>query len=238
MELTILGKYGPYGKKGSGAASGYLVSHEDENLLLDFGSGVLTRLIDKIKIEKLSAIFISHLHFDHTSDLLPFRYLLDELKIPVTTYTHKEISPWYDVLFTHPLIKTVDIDGMSVIDSGKMTLTFFKTDHPVTNHGIRVSTPDGTLVYTGDTRFYKNLPDDVMGADLVLADCAKPDGFIGGHMTAKDAVMLQKISGARIIATHIAPGFDPENLFSNEDNIEIAEEGKTYKVTKNGKTDI
>ena len=44
MELTVLGKYGPYPKAGTGAASGYLVSDGGVNLALDMGSGTLARL--------------------------------------------------------------------------------------------------------------------------------------------------------------------------------------------------
>ena len=79
MKLKILGKYGPYGKAGEGAASGYLITDDDFCFLLDMGSGVLSRLIAEIDVKNLDGIFISHLHYDHTSDLLPFRYLLEEI---------------------------------------------------------------------------------------------------------------------------------------------------------------
>ena len=102
MKLTVLGKYGPYGKAGDGCASSYLVENDGEYIVLDMGSGTLARLCDRVDIKKVKHIFISHLHFDHTSDLLPFRYLLEELSQTVNIYTHREDSQWYNILFDHP----------------------------------------------------------------------------------------------------------------------------------------
>ena len=73
MELTVLGKYGPYPKAGGGAASGYLVKNGGDSLLLDMGSGTLSRLLSSVDLKNLGGIFISHLHYDHTTDLLPLK---------------------------------------------------------------------------------------------------------------------------------------------------------------------
>jgi len=43
MQLALLGCYGPYPPAG-GACSGYLVSEDGYNLLLDCGNGVMSRL--------------------------------------------------------------------------------------------------------------------------------------------------------------------------------------------------
>ena len=37
MKLTVIGKYGPYAKSGNHAASCYLVSEGDTNLVMDMG---------------------------------------------------------------------------------------------------------------------------------------------------------------------------------------------------------
>ena len=100
MKLTVLGKYGPYPKAGTGAASGYLVTQGETALVMDMGSGTLSRLCNCIDVRKITAIFISHLHYDHTSDLLAFRYLLEDLNHKVTIYTAASDSEWYKILFS------------------------------------------------------------------------------------------------------------------------------------------
>ena len=66
MQLTALGIYGPYPKAGDHACSSYLVQTENANIVMDFGSGALTRLLNKIDVNDLDAIVLSHSHFDHT----------------------------------------------------------------------------------------------------------------------------------------------------------------------------
>lgn len=230
MELTILGMYGPYGKAGVGAASGYLVKEKDTALLLDMGSGVLSRLINEIDITTLSGIFISHLHYDHTSDLLGFRYLLEEKNLPITIYTHKEDSAWYKILFDHPLFNVVNIDENTKVHVGSLELSFFGMEHPITNYAVRIKGNNKILVYTGDTSYCDNIYNAIRGADCVIADCSKPPQFIGGHMPATKAIEIHQKSGVRIIASHLSPDYSPEQLFADYEAIEVAKELVTYKI--------
>ena len=108
MQLTVIGKHGPYETAEGGAASAYLVREGDTALLLDMGPGALGRIQKEIDIKKLNAIYLSHLHFDHTSDLLAFRYLLEDLNHTVTIYAPLDDTDWCKILLTHKLFKIVD----------------------------------------------------------------------------------------------------------------------------------
>lgn len=227
MELTVLGKYGPYGKAGTGAASGYLVKNQDDYLVMDMGSGTLSRLMGVADIKTINHIFISHLHFDHTSDLLPFRYLLEELDHTVNIYTHKEDTPWYKILFDHPNFNMINIDENSEIQIGSMTLSFLKMNHTVTDYAVIIN-GEKTLCYTGDTVYNDNIPKCFEISDIVLADCSKPRDFDGPHMNIEDAIKLSKEYFAKIIATHLSADFDPTELLKPYKNITVAEELKTY----------
>ncbi len=227
MELTVLGKYGPYGKAGTGAASGYLVKNQDDYLVMDMGSGTLSRLMGIADIKKIKHIFISHLHFDHTSDLLPFRYLLEELDHTVNIYTHKEDTPWYKILFDHPQFNVININENSEIKIGSMTLSFLKMNHTVTDYAVIIN-GEKTLCYTGDTVYNENIPKCFERSDCVLADCSKPKGFKGPHMNTENAIELSKKYYAKIIATHLSADFDPTEELKTYKNITVAEELKTY----------
>ena len=147
MELTVLGKYGPYGKAGGGCSSGYLVKNGDDFIVLDMGCGTLSRLMSQVDVTKIKHIYISHLHYDHTSDLLVFRYLLEELNHTVNIYTHHEDSEWYNILFDHPNFNVVNIDEDTVINIGSMELGFLPMKHTVTDYAIIIR-GDKTLCYT------------------------------------------------------------------------------------------
>ena len=229
MKLTVLGKYGPYGKAGDGCASSYLVENDGEYIVLDMGSGTLARLCDRVDIKKVKHIFISHLHFDHTSDLLPFRYLLEEQSHKVNIYTRFEDSEWYKLLFGHPNLKVVNVDSSSVIRLGSLTLRFYDMLHTVPCLAVRIE-GSKTLVYTGDTMYNDNILAALVGADCALADCSKPDGFNGPHMTVSIAKKLNTETGVCIISTHLSPDYSPEEEYKEFPGISVAEELKTYKI--------
>lgn len=229
MELTVLGKYGPYGKAGTGAASCYLVKNQSDFLVMDMGSGTLSRLMQAVDIKKIEHIFISHLHFDHTSDLLPFRYLLEELNHTVNIYTHKENTPWYKILFEHPNFNVINIDENSQIKIGSMTLSFLKMQHTATDYAVKIG-GEKTLCYTGDTVYNDNILRCFEKSDCVLADCSKPEGFEGSHMNVKNAIELSKKYPARIIATHLSADFDPTDSLKGYENITVAKEFETYTI--------
>ena len=229
MKLTVLGKYGPYPKAGTGATSGYLLEEGDMKLALDMGSGTLARLMAATDLRDLSAIYISHLHFDHTSDLLPLRYLLDDLDIQLNVITQYEDSDWYRTLFGTPRFNVVNIDACSEVKLGSRKLTFYEMKHAVRDYAVRVE-GEKTFVYTGDTKLCDELYRAAAGADCVLCGCAKPAGFKGPHMAGDDAVKFAEETGVKIIATHFAPSFDAEKDMPKHENIILAEEGKTYFI--------
>ena len=229
MELTVLGKYGPYGKAGGGCSSGYLVKSGDDYIVLDMGSGTLSRLMAEVDITRIKHIFISHLHYDHTSDLLVFRYLLEELSQTVNIYTHREDSQWYNILFDHPNFNVIDIDESTVINIGSTELSFLPMKHTVTDYAVIIR-GDKALCYTGDTLLNDNVLKCFEASDLVLADCSKPRGFLGPHMNIEDAINLsKKYPKTKIIATHQSADYNPKNDLEKT-GIISAEEGATYTV--------
>ncbi len=229
MELTVLGKYGPYGKAGGGCSSGYLVKNGDDYIVLDMGSGTLSRLMAEVDITRIKHVFISHLHYDHTSDLLVFRYLLEELSQTVNVYTHREDSQWYNILFDHPNFNVIDIDESTVINIGSTELSFLPMKHTVADYAVIIR-GDKALCYTGDTLLNDNVLKCFEASDLVLADCSKPRGFLGPHMNIEDAISLsKKYPKTKIIATHQSADYNPKNDLEKT-GIISAEEGATYTV--------
>lgn len=229
MELTVLGKYGPYPKAGHGAASGYLLTQGDTALVMDMGSGTLARLQQAIDIRKITGIFISHLHYDHTSDLLPLRYLLEEIEHTVTVYTAYSDSEWYKILFSPPNIKVINISSESRVKIGEFSLEFFDMKHSAPCLAARIE-GEKTLVFTGDTMYNENIEKACEGADILLADCSKPEGFPGPHMNVSHAKAFSDRLGIKIISTHLSPDYDPSEEYKDYPDITVAEEMKTYAL--------
>ena len=74
MKLTILGSGTciPYSRRGP---SGYCLRLRESSLMLDCGSGSSSKLAAAgINYLDIDHIFFSHLHPDHTGDLVPFLF--------------------------------------------------------------------------------------------------------------------------------------------------------------------
>ena len=79
MKLHVLGVNGPF-PESNGATSGYLLEADDTTQIqLDLGSGVLSRLTALTAPESLTALLLSHWHFDHAADLSVLMYRLEAL---------------------------------------------------------------------------------------------------------------------------------------------------------------
>ena len=91
MKLHILGVSGPFPESG-GATSGYLLEAGDTLLQFDLGSGVLARLTALMPPESLSALFLSHWHFDHAADLTVLLYRLEALGRTLQVYAPADAS--------------------------------------------------------------------------------------------------------------------------------------------------
>ena len=70
MKLTILGNNGPY-PASNAACSGYLLESDSgkTHVLIDCGTGVLAQLVGRSLLPSLDAVLLSHLHFDHMSEM-------------------------------------------------------------------------------------------------------------------------------------------------------------------------
>ena len=73
LKLTVIGCSAASPRPG-GACSSYLVTYGALNVLMDCGPGSLSVLRQEINPRNLDAIVISHLHADHTLDLVPLAY--------------------------------------------------------------------------------------------------------------------------------------------------------------------
>lgn len=73
LRLTVIGCSAAMPRPG-GACSSYLVTYGAVNVLMDCGPDSLSFLRGQINPRNLDAIVISHLHADHTLDLVPLAY--------------------------------------------------------------------------------------------------------------------------------------------------------------------
>ena len=238
MKLTILGKYGPFAPKESSTSS-YFLETENAKILIDCGSGAVSKLVDKNAVKDLSFIILSHLHFDHVSDMGVLSYALSfsGRKDKINVYL-----PFEDGAVLN-LIKSISIFNLIPIEEGKIytesgaKFSFYETVHPVKCYGVKVEADNKVLAYTGDSVLTENLINLVKGANFVIADGNVIESDYKEtlpHMSVKQACSLNDYFDGDLIISHISYKYD-DTTISNEiklysNTAQVAIENKTYDI--------
>src|SRR5690606_41501761 len=135
MKLTIIGHWGGYPAKG-GASSAYLLEKDDYKMMLDFGSGALSKLQQYIHLTELDAVVLSHYHADHIADigvlqhaLLVAKYM-GESKGNMPIYGHKQDIASFQQLTYKDITTGIAYHENEEFVIGPFKMTFSKTIHP------------------------------------------------------------------------------------------------------------
>jgi ribonuclease BN (tRNA processing enzyme) len=223
MKLTIIGYWGGYPKK-NGASSGYLLEHNGFSLLLDCGSGVLSKLQNVIQPENLDAVFLSHYHSDHIADIGVLQHarliqgFLGKQMQTLPIYGHTFDQAEFAKLTYKNITAGVPIDPYQTLVLGPFHITFLKTDHPAVCFAARIEAEGKSFVYTGDGSYKPELIDFCREADLLLCECnfyGNQDGKQAGHMNSIEAGELAEKAGVKqLCLTHLPHYGDPSELLT------------------------
>ena len=213
MKLHVIGCHGPYPVAG-GCTSGYLIEHQGKALLMDCGSGVMGRLMKLWDPAALEGVLLSHLHFDHASDLLVMRYYLEIAGKTLPVYVPPEDDSPFRALLTAPAFDVRPYPAELTIMG--LNIATMPVRHPVPCRALRLTDGEKVLVFTGDTNDCEGLGDFSRHADVLLADAAflsqewtdqKP------HMSAAGAARLAESAEAGMLyLTHLPVRHDPATL--------------------------
>ncbi len=237
MNLTILGKYGPFAING-GATSSYLIEESFSSCLLDLGAGSVSRLLSKIDINNLKFVFLSHLHYDHISDLGVLSYAVSFLR------KNKKLKLYFydDGSSASAYVKSLTAFDVITLEEGKtyfedcFEFSFYKMKHPVVSHGIKIKSNGKVFAYTGDTVLNENLEKIYKNTNLVVADGAflEKDYSEGKpHMSIKQVCELAKLYKTKTIVSHVNYSYSDKDVYNELKDCEYAilsEENVTYTV--------
>ena len=237
MKLHLLGVNGPFPESG-GATSGYLLETSGALIQFDLGSGVLGRLTSLAAPESLTALFLTHWHFDHAADVPVLMYRLEAMGRILPVYAPEDPdSALFRIVSAASCfdLKTIRPgDRLTVGDAG---ITVNDARHPVPAAGFRISCGGRDLGYTGDTNTLPSLTEDYRGCDVLLADGLFPaSAWAEGkpHLSAELAAHLAENAGiGRLVITHLNPVFPEETLLqearSVHQNTRIAHAGEVLE---------
>ena len=209
MKLHILGVNGPF-PESCGATSGYLLEAENNLLQLDLGCGVLSALTALTAPESMTALLLSHWHYDHVADVPVLMYRLEALKSVLPVYGPADPdSPVYRLVTSSSVFSFTEVVPGQELEFSDVSVRVVDARHPVPAVGWRFSCSGRSFGYTGDTNTLPSLAKDFHGCNTLLADSLFPHtdwSVQKPHLSAKLAAVLAEEAGAgRLILTHHSP---------------------------------
>jgi len=228
MEVYIIGSGTcvPSLKRGS---PGTLIRTGNSILLLDSGPGTLRRLLEvNIDFKEIDYLLYSHLHPDHTSDLVPFlfasKYGSEKMRekelhiigaVGINEFYRRlklAYGKWIVPQSYRLNFIEVSTDELKFTDLNIHTLPLIHSDNSV---GFRLKSEDGKVVtYSGDTDYCSNLIELAKGVDLLILECSFPDNRkVEGHLTPSLAGCVAKEAKCkRLLLTHFYPPCDNHDI--------------------------
>ncbi|MGE6630876.1 MBL fold metallo-hydrolase [Bacillus sp. NPDC077027] len=239
MNLTVIGCYGGFPAAGE-ATSGYLLESGGFRLLIDCGSGVLSKLQQYIDIEELNAVILSHYHHDHIADIGPLQYAklvgyhLGKSSGSLTIYGHAGDQEAFSKLSHDIHTKAEAYDPSQSIQIGPFHIKFLKTVHSAECYAMRITDGKHVIVYTADSSYHEAFIPFAKDADLLIAESnfyAGQDGSGAGHMNSTEvATIAREAQVGELIITHL-PHFGWHKDLVNEakalytGNVQLAQSG-------------
>lgn len=212
------------------ATSCYLVDPGDGRaLLVDLGPGALHRAAAAgYDLDHLAAILITHVHPDHTADLVALQFALmnpiprrgmDALPVrgapEVLLLVARLRNAWPRWLAAGPerLDLAAIAPGPVPLPGQDFDVRAFTVAHHASSLGYRLTLPDGCVVaFSGDATEGADLVALGRDADLFVLEAAASESCdLPGHLTARRAGRVAAEAGARsVLLTHFYPPADEE----------------------------
>lgn len=233
------------------AGSGYRVTADsNQNLGIDLGPGCLRRALEhELEPWKWEDLVFSHVHPDHTADLVPYLFARNYATPPwsqggklklwgppgFVKFFEDLCRPWPWLEGTHFELEVVEYAGP--FNLGSLNIEPFAVEHAeLSAYAFRITESGRVFTFSGDTRLCQGLRRAAQGAHLFLCECSIPAGFPmkGDHMVSDQIGPLARECGVeRILLTHIYPLPETIDLVAEvgfEGPCELARDGQRYPV--------
>jgi ribonuclease BN (tRNA processing enzyme) len=237
MILTVVGSgtLVPSARRSSPALA---LTCDDYQATVDGGSGTLRRQAELgLDFRRTSTLFFTHIHPDHTLDLLAFLFAQKfagdgapgkpvEIVGPpgfgrFLDHLREGVRPWTDG--GEHGFNVVEMETGDARRFGPIEVTAVRLEHSVVDHGYRFRSPTGGVAaFTGDTAWCDNLQVLAREVDLLVTECSgSREHNAPSHLSAPEIGRLANEAGVKqVLLSHLYPLPD--------DRVRLAEVAEQY----------
>jgi len=203
-------------------------------ILIDSASGTLRQLLRAgIRQDQVDLILYTHFHPDHTGELVPFIFASKygpgfNREKPVFVWGPEGLNDllrgfegawgeWAIPAADSIIFEEIPVAMKTSQQFPPLTISTIHTNHTPRSLAYRIDTPSGKgIVFSGDTDFCQEIIDISTGADLLVLECAAPEGRkVQGHMTPSEAgTVAREAAVKRLLLSHFYPECDQSDLLT------------------------
>jgi ribonuclease BN (tRNA processing enzyme) len=237
------------------ASAAHWVEHGGVRLLMDCGAGALHRLAGfGLPWQRLTHLALTHFHLDHVGEVPALVFALKYATVPQrdaplaiagpagTRALLARLAEAHGAWLTEPgfPLAVHELGPEATLDLGAgVQLAAHPVPHTGESVALGVTTPDGRLVYTGDTGPSDDLAEWARGCDLLLAECSLPESMaLAHHLTPHRAGALAARAGAkRLVLTHFYHPVEQVDIVAEVRRafagpVDLAEDGARYTLPR------
>ena len=234
IELTIIGSGAVRVRPDRGGTAACL-RIGTETVLIDCGRCAVQNLVRfGCPVESITAVLLTHLHFDHVCDLAQLLILSwnngRTWRMPVIGPTGTRDFLEYGVRRAYAAdlatrigknrkdpdhlewdVTEIESDGPVMTGDGYRILAGRTPHTGMEAFNFRIEAGDRTMVVTSDTEWHEGLVGFCRGADVLLIECSGTEEFLktvpwgGWHMTPERIAHLANAAGVRkVVLKHLA----------------------------------
>jgi len=217
-------------------APGYALRIQDRYILFDPSAGTVHRAVrNGMDLRLLTHIFFTHLHPDHTGDLVPVLFALKNPDIDPSIFLEIIGPPGFREFFyqlkhvygkwIEPPPERARIHDITryPLDQKGWNIRWEILAHTENSIGYRVTHEKTGKVwaYSGDTDYCEGILRLVQLADVAVLECSFPDQYRAtGHLTPSLAGRIAREGNVRhLVLSHFYPVCDGEDIVAQCRNV-------------------
>lgn len=233
LNITILGS-GNFIPTLNRHSAGHLFQTNKENVVFDFGRGTIDNLLKKnLSLYDIDAIFLSHFHSDHISDICAFLgwatviYRVEKINKKVKIYgprglkkslksIMKACQVYKDFKKINNNLEIIELKEGQIVKTKNLIVEGFNVEHSkdFNSFSYRIKYNNKIICYSGDSPDCPGLRKASKNSDLFIVECTLPrkEG-IEGHISGDELGLLaQQEEIKKLAVVHIDPNYRPAVL--------------------------